>query len=361
MNTNKMTITFLITENNKIIVGEVKVEGMVFFKEKEILKLMKIKPEKVFNEDNYQIDLKSIETFYKDNGFIDYKFVSSKVVYNDARTKLFLILNISEGSRYKIGSITYDGNSAVYNKEIEKIIKFKKGQIFNQSKIIETISDIREFYYDRGYLGAKAVPHFNKDADGGMISVNLSIKEGSVLYVGNIYIDGLISTRNKVIRRELLVKPGEALTNGNLRRSIEKIYNLGFVDNVEHQVLTTDNPDVVDLTISVTEGDFGMVTGGIGYSLDNKLVATAQVQRMNIFGLGQKLSLSLFGELCKKRLNYEIEWVEPWIFDKNVSLGFNVFNLKKNRNYGSTEECEENRTGFVAKARHRINDYVRRV
>jgi outer membrane protein insertion porin family len=354
--TNKMTITFLIIENSIIVIEGVKVEGIVFFKEKEIIKLIKTKQGKVFNEDIYQEDLKLIETFYKENGFIDYKFVSSSAVYNDARTKMFLTLNISEGSRYKIGSITYDGNSAAHSKEIEKIIKLKKGKIFNHNKIIETTNDIREFYCDRGYLGVKAVPCFNKDADGESINVNLLIKEGPVLYVGNIYIDGLVSTRDKVIRRELIVKPGEVLTNGNLRRSIEKIYNLGFVSDVKYQILDTGKSGVVDLMIVVTEGNFGVVTGGVGYSLDDKLTATAQIQRMNMFGLGQKLSLSLSRGIYEKGLDYEIAWTEPWIFDRDVSLGFSVFNLKKNKNYSSVGASGKNRTGFMAKVSYKIRD-----
>jgi outer membrane protein insertion porin family len=360
VNTNKMTIAFLIAENNRIVIEEVKVEGMVFFKEKEILKLVKTIPGKIFEEDIHKTDLKSIEMFYKNNGFMDYRFISSTTAYNDDRTKMFLTLNICEGSRYKIGSITYDGNSVVDNKKIEKTIKLKKGQIFNQDKITETINLIHEFYCDRGYLGAKVVPNFNKDVDGGIVNINLSIKENSVLCVGDIYIDGLISTNDKVIRRELLVNPGEVLTDKKVLKSIEKIYNLGFVKNVEYQVLATDKPDIVDLTILITEGNFGMITGGIGYSLDNQFGTLAQIQHMNIFGLGQKLSLCW--EASRKNMNYEIDWTEPWIFDKNASLTLSVFRIKKNRNYISSDveddAYEENRIGFAAKAGPRINNYM---
>jgi outer membrane protein insertion porin family len=358
VNTNKMTITFLITENNRIVIEEVKVEGMVFFKEKEILKLMKTIPGKIFKEDIYQTDLKLIEMFYKNNGFIDYKFISSTVVYNDARTKMFLALNIGEGSRYKMGSITYDGSSGANNREIEKIVKFKKDQIFNQNKLTKTMNIIYEFYYDRGYLGAKVVPHFNKDVDGGIVNVNLSIKENSVLYVGNIYIDGLISTNDKVIRRELLVNPREVLTDKKLLKSIEKIYNLGFVNNVEYQVLATDNPDIVDLAFLITERDSGMITGGFGYSLDNQFGISAQIQHMNMFGLGQKLGLCW--EASRKRKNYEIDWTEPWIFDRNTSLTLNAFCIKKDRNYAGIKDdnnaYKENKIGFVAKIGPRINN-----
>ncbi|OEG70721.1 hypothetical protein ATZ36_17260 [Candidatus Endomicrobiellum trichonymphae] len=359
MNTNKMTITFLITENSRIIIEEVKVEGIYFFKEKKILKLMKTSPKKIFKEDIYQTDLKSIEMFYKNNGFMDYRLISSTTVYDDARTKMFLTLNIYEGSRYKIGSITYDGNSAIDNKKIEKIIKFKKNKIFNQNEITKIMNIICELYYERGYLDAKVVPNFDKDADGGIVNVNLSIKENPVLYMGNIYIDGLVSTNDKVIRRELLIKPGEVLSDKKLLRSIEKIYNLGFVNNIEYQVLNTDKPDIVDLMILITEGDPGRVTGGFGYSLNNQFVTSMQIQRMNIFGLGQKLSLCW--EVSKKRKDYEIYWTEPYVFDKNIILTLNAFNIKKDRNYISVDhdnEYKENKMGFVAKAGPRINNYM---
>jgi outer membrane protein insertion porin family len=366
VDTNKMTITFLIIENNKIVIEEIKIEGIVFFKEKEILKLMKTSLGKIFKEDTYQADLKLIEMFYKNSGFMDYKFISSSVVYNDARTKMFLTLNISEGSRYKVGSIAYDGNYVVDNKEIEKTIKFKTAQIFSQNKITETMNAIYSFYYDRGCLGAEIVPHFNKDLDGGIVDVNLSIKENSVLYVKNIYIDGLILTNDKVVRRELLVNPGEVLTDKKLLKSIEKIYNLGFVDNVEYQVLATDKPGIVDLTIFITERDSGTITGGFGYSLDDKFGISTQIQHINMFGLGQKLSLCC--ESSKKRKNYEIGWTEPWVFNRNVSLTLNAFYIRKDRDYVSSvvgdvvseddNAYKEDRIGFAVKTGSRINDYV---
>jgi outer membrane protein insertion porin family len=360
VDTNKMTITFLVTENNRIIIEEVKVEGTFFFKEKEILKLMKTSPKKIFNEDIYKEDLKLIEVFYKNNGFIDYRFISSTVGYNDARTKMFLILNIGEGRRYKIGSITYGGNSVIDNKEIKKMIKFKKDQIFNQIKITETMNAICEFYCERGYMNAEVVPHFNKDVDGGIVNVNLSIKENAVLYVGNIYIDGLVSINDKVIRRELLVKPGEVFADKKLLKSIERIYNLGFVNNIEYEVLATDKPGIVDLKILITEGDSSMITGGIGYSLENQFFASMQIQQMNIFRFGQKLSLCC--EVSKKRNEYEVEWTEPWIFDRNVGLALNAFNIKKDRNYANMDDAnlyKENKIGFEVKAGPRINNYMK--
>ncbi|MDR3256285.1 MAG: outer membrane protein assembly factor BamA [Endomicrobium sp.] len=355
--TNKMTITFLITENNKIVIGGVQIEGVISFKEKKIFKIMKTKSKKIFKEDVFQKDLKAIEAFYKNNGFMDYQFVQSTTTYNDARTEMFLKLNISEGIKYEIGSITYDGNFVVDDKEINKIIKIKKGQIFNQQKIIETVQNIHESYSDKGYLHAVVNPSLNKEGTDRIVDINLSIKENSVVYVGNVYIDGLISTKDKVIRRAILVKPGEALATRKMRRSVEKIYNLGFIDGVEPQILPTGTPDIMDLAFSITEGKPGMITAGVGYSSVDEWLATGQLRHMNIFGLGQILNFSC--EVGGKRKNYEIDWTEPWIFNKNASLNLSIFDTHRKNDYASTTNAyEENRTGFSVKVGPRVSDYI---
>ncbi|MCA6085518.1 outer membrane protein assembly factor BamA [Candidatus Endomicrobiellum agilis] len=355
--TNKMTMNFLITENNKITVEGVKIRGAVFFKEEEILKLMKINLKKVFKEDIYNVDLESIEKLYKNNGFMDYQFVSSTVEYNNARTEMFLTLDISEGNRYKIGSVTCNGNFAIDDKEIAKIIKFKKGQIFNQDKVDETVMSIYKSYLNKGYMKTKITPSFKKKDDSGFVHINLSIEENSVVRIGNIYIEGLVSVKDKIIRRELLIKPGEVFEPEKISKSREKIQSLGFINNIEFKMLNTGDPDIVDLAVSVVEGENGLLSLSAGYSVDGELTVSAQAQHLNIFGLGQRLGLFL--DFSKRSQNYEISWTEPWVFDKNLSLSLDTFKICKGRDFKEIADAyNEKKTGFTAKVGHRINDYI---
>ncbi|MDR1695139.1 MAG: outer membrane protein assembly factor BamA [Endomicrobium sp.] len=355
--TNQMTISFLITENNRITIGGVKIEGVISFKEKKAVKLMKTKANKVFKEDIFQADLRAIENFYKNNGYMDYMFVSSSDTYNEDRTKMFLTLNISEGIKYELGNISYDGNFSVSDKEMKKLIKLKKGSIFNQEKIYESIQGIYEIYSDKGYLHALVSPSFDKGSKDGVVDVTISIKENSVVYVGNIYVDGLVSTKEKVIKREVLLKEGNVLAAGKVRRSVEKIYNLGFMESAEPQILPTGSPDIMDLAFNVTEGKPGMITAGAGYSSVDQFVGSLQFQHMNLFGLAQRLNL--LWEFGARRQNYEIDWTEPWIFDKNASLTLSAYNIERKRDYASTVDAyKENRVGFSAKVGPRISDYI---
>jgi outer membrane protein insertion porin family len=356
IDTNKMTVTFLIRENSKILIGDVKIEGAISYPKKKILKLMKkIRPKKIFKDENYQKDLLSIETFYKNNGFMDYKLVTSTISFNKSRTEMFLILNISEGVKYKIGEIAFDGNSVLEDKELKRVVKFKKGQVFNEQKIAETKQEIAESYADKGYLQAQIVPDFHKTSD--IVNIDWNIKENSVVYVGNIYIEGLESTKEKVIRRELLLKPEHVFSKKKLIGSVQRIRNLGFIDGVEHYLFPTDAPNIVDLILEIMEGKPGNINAGVGYSSVDKVVFTVGLMHMNLFGLGQHLDFS--AEYGKKKTNFNISWIEPYIFNKNVSLTLSAFNVLRERDFApATNAYNENRTGFSIGVGPRISSLV---
>lgn len=356
-NTNTMIINFLITENNKIVIGGISIEGVFSFKEKKVIKLMKTKPKKVFKEETFQTDLKSIESFYKNNGFMEYQFVDYSVEFNEERTKMFITLNVSEGLKYKIGNISYTGNHEIDSKTMSKLITIKKGEQFNQEKIITSIQNIYEAYSNKGYLQSQIIPDLNKGNEDSVVDVDFVIEENSVVYVGHIYVDGLTSTKEKVIRRELMLKEGDVLAAGKVRRSVEKIYNLGFIDGVDPQILPSNYGDTMDLVFDIMEGKPGMITAGAGYSSVDQFVGSIQFQHMNLFGLGQRLNL--LWEFGARRQNYEIDWTEPWIFNKNASLTLSAYNIERKRDYGSYSDAyKESRLGFSAKIGPRISDKV---
>jgi outer membrane protein insertion porin family len=357
IDTNRMTVTFLITENNKILIGDVKIEGVISYPKKKILKRMKkIRPKKIFKDENYQKDLLGIESFYKNNGFMDYKLVASTISFNKSRTEMFLTLNISEGIKYKIGEITFDGNFVLEDRELKKTVKFKKGQVFNEQEIAETKQEIAESYADKGYLQAQIVPDFYKIGD--IVNVDWNIKENAVAYVGNIYIEGLESTKEKVIRREVLLKPQHVFSRQKLIGSVQRIRNLGFIDDVEveYHLLPTSAPNIVNLVLQITEGKQGIINTGIGYSSRDKVVFTVGLMHMNLLGLGQHLDFSVdYG----KKTSFNISWTEPYIFNKNVSLTLSAYNKIRKGDYADTKNAyKEHRPGFSISVCPRISSLV---
>jgi outer membrane protein insertion porin family len=142
-----------------------------------------------------------------------------------------------------------------------------------------------------------------------------------------------------------------------VRRSIERIYNLGFIDAAEPNILPTGSPDIMDMVFNITEGKPGMITAGAGYSSVDYFVGSVQFQHMNLFGMGQKLNL--LWEFGARRQNYEIDWTDPWIFNKNASLTLSAYNIERKRDYSDvTDAYKENRVGASVRVGPRISDYI---
>jgi len=352
---NVMTVTFLITENKKILIGDLIIEGCKSFKYKKIKKLAKTKKKKVYKEETLNSDIAAITKFYKDHGFMDFSVSEPVITYNEDRTKMFINLKIEEGAKYKIGDISFQGNYVVSEKELAKHCDFKKNDIFSQEKIATTLNKIYDDYSNRGYLQSYIAPDFRKTDKDGVVDVVYAIQENNKVYVGDIFIDGLTSTKEDTIRREILLKSGDVLSSGKVRRSMEKIYNLGFIDGVEPNILPTGTNDIMNLAFNVTEGKPGMITAGAGYSSIDQFVGSLQLQHMNLFGRAQKLNL--LWEFGARRQNYQIDWTEPWFLNKAMSLGLSVYNMERLRDYHyTTDAYKEGRTGGSVKIGPRLSE-----
>jgi outer membrane protein insertion porin family len=158
-----------------------------------------------------------------------------------------------------------------------------------------------------------------------------------------------------VIRREILLKEGDVFSAGKVRRSVEKIYNLGFLDDVQVDVQQPRSPTEADIVFNVVEGKPGILSAGAGYSSVDNFVGTLQVQHINLFGRAQRLNL--MWEFGDRKKNYEIGWTEPWIFGKPVSFGVDLFNTERQLPYGTDRNAyEESRKGFTVRLGPRLTD-----
>jgi outer membrane protein insertion porin family len=360
--TNKMTITFLVTEGNKVVIGKINIKGNKFLKNKRFLKLMKkTKVNEVFKEESFKNDLDAVSSFYLNNGFMDYKFVSSSIAYDKTQTKMLLTLNIKEGSSYKIGKVTYSGNLSFDDEKIEKLIKLKSGCVFEQDKIIETIQAMYEFYKNEGYLNVFIDQNFSKNKiDKNVVNVNFSIKENYIVHVGNIDIDGLVYTDEKFIRREFSLKSGDVLALNKVRRGVEKIHNLGFVEGaVCRPIPTSETSDIMDLFLSVTESvgaNVNLMLGASAFDI-NALSGGLQFQHLNLFGRGQRGTLS--GELSKRNKGAELEWSEPWFLNKNLLLSGGASIEDARKDHASIEDAySDQRISAYGKVGHRLTEYT---
>lgn len=337
----KCYLTYKIKEGKKAVIKEVDI-NVSAFKKKKIVKLMKNRPKKIYQPGEMEKDLKEIENFYKKNGYGDFSIKESTVSFSEDRSQVFVEISAEEGKKYYFGETTFSGNSVYTSKELSELLEYRKGKIYNEEKLNDTLRSIQEKYADKGYLKASVDPLKNPSAD--KLDINFSISENSQVYVDHIDVEGNKATKTHVLRREIVQKEGEVFSLSKIRRSQEKIFNLGFIDDVNFVINPTADPDKVDLVFDVTEGKPGMLTAGAGVSSREGLVGTLAVSHMNMFGLANRLSLNWnFG---KRVQDYSLSWTMPWIKDKPTSLGFDLYNTRRYRPYGDTYSAyTERRTG----------------
>ncbi|OGS22633.1 MAG: outer membrane protein assembly factor BamA [Elusimicrobia bacterium RIFOXYA2_FULL_39_19] len=353
---NQATLTFFVTEGRKVTVEKIEISGTRKYKPKKIVKLMETKRKKKYLSKVLNEDLVKIENFYKNNGFESVEVSSPTITFNEERTKATININVIEGPKYKIANITFSGHSIYTEKELRKDIILKSKQIYKKENIELTQSLLAELYSDKGYLRAEIVPKYTKYPEQGLIDVNFNITENNLIYLGKIYIDGLITTKEYVIRREVLLKEGDPFSGVKLRRSVEKIYNLGFIDEAKVDIQPSNTGDTADLVLGITEGKPGMLQAGAGYSSVDKLVGTLQVNHMNLFGRAQRLNL--LWEFGDRRKNYEIGWTEPWFLGKKISLGLSLYDLTRQEYINNNFAYSSHKQGSEIRVGPRITDYL---
>ena len=325
--TNKVILTFFLTDGRRVTVKEVRVEGAHALSDNKVRGTMKnTKKKKVFKEDTFKEDVALVVEAYRNQGFLEVTVDSSRRVFTPDHDQVTLTLSINEGRRYTVGAFSFSGVTLYTNAELRKAVTLAPKKLYEQSKMDESLRNLQDLYANKGYLRAEVTPETKTtplDDGRGTVDILFSVVESSVVYVDRIYVDGNTYTKEKVIRREVLLNSGDVFSAIKMRKSVEKLYNLGFLEDVQVDVQQPRSPDKADIVFSVKEGKPGVLSAGAGYSSLDGIVGTLQVQHTNIFGWGQRVNV--MWEFGKKRQNYELGWTDPWFLDKPMSFGVDLY------------------------------------
>ncbi|OGC94709.1 MAG: outer membrane protein assembly factor BamA [candidate division Zixibacteria bacterium RBG_16_53_22] len=313
-------LQFQISEGMRVRVSRITFDGNTHFTDKKLRGQMSTKQKALFRtgnftRDKYLEDRDKIVDFYKNHGYIDAVVLGDSIWYNVDKTRMFIELAVREGNRYYFGKIDWQGNAIFTNDRLQEAVKFEPGKVYNQKKYDETIMKFHELYQDEGYwycqIDEKSIP------SGDTLNFNLNITENKPVHIRLVNIEGNTKTREKVVRRELVVKPGTVFKRSVLGRSIRELMILNFFSNVEPGWDILPNGDI-DLKMKVTEKETGQFSVGAGYSQRDKLVATVGLGVPNIFGTGQTATMNV--ELGGRRNTFDLSYLEPWLFDTPTSL-----------------------------------------
>ena len=254
--------------------------------------------------------------------------------------------------------VSFEGNTVYTSEVLTKFMDIQPGQVLNSVYVGQKIQGINAAYARDGYMLAH-VDGIRVD-DQGMLHVH--IVEG---IVEDIIPAGNKKTRDKVITREFVQKKGKPFNKFLVRRSVERVYNLGFFDDVNVRMLPGEqDPNNVIIEIDVLEHKTGTITLGAGYSESDGLMGIIEFGEENFRGTGDKFKVHWEIGGKKKYKNYQISYLKPWIDSKGTSLGFSFFNREDeytdyNEDGNEVAEYNKKSRGFNISFGRQTGEYTR--
>lgn len=321
---NNVDLVMEINEGSQIKIGGIEVLGAQAFSGDKIASQMKEnKKGDKFKPDQLDDDLKAIEDFYHDEGYLKAVVLSHEEKINQEKKRVFITLKVNEGIKYTLGNVKFRGNILFDDSDLLRVFKLKKGDLLRKKDFDDGAKNMRTLYADKGYIYAHLEPDMNYDDDLKRVDVTFDVTEGQVAYVQDIKIVGNYKTQDYVIRRELEIHPGDKFEAAKIKMSVEDLYNLGFFDEINPEVEPGDTPDKEILVFRVKERKTGSISVGGGYSSIQGLVGNVKLEEANLFGKGQHASIDLeFGSLVS---SFSIGFTEPWLFNTRTSMSINLF------------------------------------
>jgi len=368
--TNKVKVQFNIQEGKRIRIKDIFVEGNKSYPTKRILKLIKNKRAWFFNagvfkEDVFREDIERIKSFYRREGFTDV-IVDSQTRIDPKKSFLYITIKIQEGRKYLVGNVAILGNKNISEKDIlSRLKECIPGKVFSQEALKQDVANIQGLYFDRGYILAQVQDTGSLNTQTSRIDILYTITENDIYYVDKIKIRGNVKTKDVVIRRELRIRPGDKFDGDKLRRSKERLQNLGFFEEISYDTEDTPATDKKDLVVEVKESKTGAFSFGGGYSTVDKLVGFIEIEQKNFdwrnwpyfTGAGQDLKLR--ASLGTSIENFSLSFTEPWMFDYPISFGFDVYKNSRKRETDIGYGYDEDVTGGDIRFGKEISEYVR--
>lgn len=342
--TGRGTVTFEITEAPKVKIEKVIFEGAEAFKTSKLEKLLKTRERWMFSwltgsgvlkDEQFEDDKEKLMDFYREEGYID--FAIKDIQFEELSPKWMNIrFSLFEGKKYNVGKVEIKGPSLFPVEEIRADLKMTEGETFTPKGLNTDIEAVQDYYGSKGYIDVRVVAVKSPNVETGTMDLIYQIEENDKSFVEKIEIKGNDKTKDKVIRRELSITPGEVFDMTAVKLSKKRLEGLDYFEKVDTQVEPTDVPNRKNLVVGVEEKSTGNITFGAGFSTIDSVLGFVELTEGNfdLFhpprfgGGGQKFRLR--AALGAERQDYQMSFVEPWFLDRKLAFGVDLYHRQLN-------------------------------
>ena len=333
---NRVDLIFEISEGELTEIERIRFVGNNAFSDSRLREVIRTKESRwyrfftaddTYDPDRLTLDRELLRRFYLKNGHADIRVVSAVAELTPDRKDFFITFTVDEGSRYRFGRIGVEARLRDLKAEdLRSAIELEEGDWYDSGDLEDTTDEIAEVVGSLGYAFVDVRPRINRDRQNKTINVTFEVNEGPRVFVERIDIAGNVRTLDKVIRREFRLVEGDAFSSAKLRRSNQRVQNLGFFDKVAVERVPGSAPDKTVINVHVEEKSTGSISIGAGFSSSNGALADFGIRERNLLGRGQDLTLN--ATIAQRRSEIDLSFTEPFFLDREVSAGFDVFSVK---------------------------------
>ncbi len=336
---NEVEVRFQIVEGPEVQVRRIRFVGNHNVPDDELSSIMQtsergfftfIQDNAHYDADAFEEDVTRLQAWYYDKGYLMVRVGTPRIELTPDREHIDITIPITEGPRFRVGRIRVkevdeDGREVEpLTDDLREEIELDAGDWFSSTRIRLGLDGITRTYRDEGYARVEVNPETDLDSDRRIVNIDISVVRGPPVRIERINIRGNTKTRDRVIRREMLINEGDLYDQTLVERSKARINALGYFETVNLSEESGSEPDRMIINIEVAERPTGQFQVGAGFSSLEQFLLTAQIQQQNLFGNGQTLSLQL--QISGIRQNVDVSFFEPWLFDTRWSLGVDFFN-----------------------------------
>lgn len=360
-------VVFNINEGGKLFIRSVKFEGNQNVATTDLKKVIKSKP-KFFldflskggkvNTDQLRDDQNAIKDLVQGKGYIDAEIGEPEMARDGS--KVDITWRITEGAQYHVGKTKFEGMQLVPADKLEKVLKTRAGAVYSPQNVRSDIKAMEDLYGALGYVDLRIGAAVNP-AGTHVVDVEFKLEEGVQSYVEHVNIQGNTRTKDKVVRREVLVNPGDIYNTVRVDASKQRLLNLNYFSKVDVYPSETLVPGRKDLNITVEEKRTGSFNFGAGFSSIDSLIGFAEVTQGNFditrwpyfTGGGQKFRLRV--QYGLRRKDFILALTEPYFLDYKIAVGGEIF--YRDAQFVS-DVYDERRYGIALNARKALTDFT---
>ena len=289
-------------------------------------------------------DLDNVRELYQNKGYVEVEIPETRVE-RLASGDINLVVVIREGPQYRVGTLNFQGTQVFTDAEIRRFLKMKEGTLYSPKGLKDDVKTIQDYYGSRGYVDTKVAPE-GLPAGNDRVNLKYKIEEGGVSYVERVNISGNRTTKDKVIRREIPLAPGDIFNTVLVEAAKKRLENLGYFEKVEADPTDTLVPDRKDLDVQVQERRTGSLSVGAGFSSVDSLVGQVELTQANFditnfpnfTGGGQRFRAQVQYGVTRK--DFVLSLTEPYFLDTKLAVGGEAF--YHDNNYISNDYDQQN-------------------